>query len=436
MTGLVGTNSGSARADDTVSRRVRRSLTRWGALFVIAMAVVSGVLVSMARRQEQALAAVERLLAAGDLPAAIREVAAYQREYPDDRRVIGLRARMLLKAGKPREAAQFFERYGAASAVDLHAWAQACMMQSQWSLAAPILTRFLQLAPQDTNGLYELMVCNIRMSRLTEALELAEQLAQLPGQEVLGHLYLGTVQNDLKNEEQAVAEFRQVLRLDPELRKLTVPAEDFLSEYGGTLVSLGRSDEAVSLLQRSLETRPTPAAAVSLGQAQLQLGDIQQAAANWKLAVELDPQSHRAREGLADVALREGHAQEALEWLRPLEESPKLEPATTYLFQRIYQRLGESSQAAIWQARTAELRQQREIESAVDRLLIEAPSSYWAQVVRAYRFAETGNWSEAQGTLQQLRDADPRHPFVEQFRSAVRTRGTLPPLKEIPIRSF
>lgn len=390
----------------------------------------------MAQQQERALAVVEQLLAAGDLRAANREVAAYQREHPDDSRVIGLRARILLKAGRPREAVNLFERYGAASAVDLHAWAQACIMQSQWSLAAPILTRFLQLAPNDTNGLYELMVCNIRMSRLTEALDLAEQLARLPGQEVVGHLYLGTVQNDLKNEQQAVAEFGQVLRLDPELRKLSVPAEDFLSQYGGTLVSLGRSDEAVSLLQRSLEIRPTPAAAVSLGQAQLQLGVAQQAVANWKLAVELDPQSHRAREGLADVALREGHAQEALGWLRPLEESARLEPATTYLFQRIYQRLGETSQAAIWQARTAELRQQREIESAVDRLLIEAPSSYWAQVARAYRFAETGNWSEAHGTLQQLRDADPQHAFVEQFRNAVRTRGTLPPLREIPIRLF
>lgn len=436
MTGLLGTNSGSARADDKVSRRGRRSLARWGALVLFAIAVVSGVLVWMARRQEQALAAVEEFLTAGDLRAANREVAAYQREYPDDNRVIGLRARILLKAGQPREAAQLFERYGAASAVDLHAWAQSCMMQSQWSLAAPILTRFLQLAPDDTNGLYELMVCNIRMSRLTEALDLAGQLARLPGQEVLGHLYLGTVQNDLKNEQQAVAEFSQVLRLDPELRKLTVPAEDFLSEYGGTLVSMGRSDEAVSLLKRSLEIRPTPAAAVSLGQAQLQLGDAQQAVANWELAVTLDPQSHRAREGLADVTLREGRVREALEWLRPLEESPRLEPATTYLFQRIYQRLGETSQAAIWQARTVELRRQREIESAVDRLLIEAPSSYWAQVVRAYRFAETGNWSEAQGVLQQLRDADPQHKFVEQFRSAVRTRGTLPPLKEIPIRSF
>jgi tetratricopeptide (TPR) repeat protein len=400
------------------------------------MAVVGGVLLSIARQQEQALAAVEDLLAAGDLRAANRDVAAYQREYPDDSRVIGLRARILLKAGQPREAAQLFERFGAASAVDLHAWAQSCMMQSQWSLAAPILTRFLQLAPNDTNGLYELMVCHIRMSRLAEALELAGQLARLPGQEVLGHLYLGTVQNDLKNEQQAVAEFSEVLRLDPELRKLSVPAEDFLSEYGGTLVSLGRSDEAVGLLKRSLEIRPTPAAAVSLGQAQLQLGDAQQAVADWKLAVELDSQSHRAREGLADVALREGQVQEALEWLRPLEESPRLKPATTYLFQRIYQRLGDSSQAAIWQARTSELRRQQEIESAVDRLLIEAPSSYWASVVRAYRFAETGNWSEAQEVLQQLRDADPQHAFVEQFRNAVRTRGPLPPLVEIPIRSF
>lgn len=436
MTGLLRERFGAARADNNRSRRLRRALARWGVLLVIVIAVVGGVLMLLARRQEQSLAAVERSLTAGDMPAAIRDVAAYQREYPDDSRLFALRARILLKAGRPREAAHLFERHGAASAVDLHAWAQAYMMQSQWSLAAPILTRFLQLAPRDTNGMYELMVCKIRMSRLTDALDLAKQLAELPGQEVLGHLYLGSVQNELRNEEQAVAEFSHVLRLDPELRGLNVPAEDFLTSYGETLVSLGRSDEAIGLLKRSLAIRATAAAAVSLGQAQLQLGDTSQAIAQWELAVKLDPQSHRARDGLADLALREGHVREALEWLRPLEESPRLEPTTTYLFQRIYQRLGESDQAAHWQARTAELRQQREIEEAVDRLLIEDPNSYWAQVVRAYRFAETGNWPEAQGMLKQLRDADPQHAFVEQLRSAMKTRGTLPPLKEIPIRLF
>ncbi len=436
VAGLLRARIGSAHADSDVSRRVRHFLIRWGLFLVIALAVVGGALGYLARRQERAVAVVEQLLQAGNLPAAIREVGAYQRDYPADSRVFALRARIHLKFGQPREAAQLFEQHGAATAVDLRAWAQAYLMQSQWSLAAPILTRFLQLEPQDANGLYELMVCDMRLGRLKDALELARQLAQLPGQEVRGHLSLGTIYNDMKNKEQAAVQFGKVLQLDLELQGLSIPPEDFLSEYGSTLVSLGRSDEAVSLLKRSLETRATPEAAVSLGQAFLQLGETQQAVANWERAVELAPQSHRARESLADIALREGHAQEALGWLHPLEDSAKLEPATAYLFQRIYQRSGDTAKAAIWQTRTAQLRERREVESVVDRLQIEAPTSYWAQIARAYRFAETGNWSEAQGLLQQIRGEDSPHTFAQQLMKAVKTRGPLPPLEEFPIPSY
>lgn len=409
---------------------------RGGLLLVVALAVVSGALWSSTRRQEQALFAIEKLLKSGEVSAAVREVSAYQRDYPADGRVFGLRARIHLKVSQPREAAKLFEQQGAATAVDLHAWGQAYLMQSQWSLAAPVLTRFLQFEPKDQGGLYDLMVCDMRLGRLHDALELAKRLVQLAGHETSGHLYLGTVYNDLKNEEAAVVEFGKVLELDPLLRALPIPPEEFLTEYGGTLVSLGRGDEAITLLQRSLETRPTADAAVSLGQAFLQIGETERAVANWELALTLNPSAHRACEGLADLALRDGNVRQALEWLSPLEESATLEPTTAYLFQQIYQRSGELKKAAIWQDRTAQLRKRKQVAAVIERLQVEAPSSYWAQVARAYRFAEAGNWSEAEGVLQQVRDDDAPQAFVRQLTSAIKARGTLPPLEEIPIRNF
>ena len=139
------------------------------------------------------------------------------------------------------------------------------------------------------------------------------------------------------------------------MQKLSIPPEEFLTEYGSTLVSLGKADEAITHLKRSLAARPTADAAVSLSQAFLQIGETPQAVTNWELALKLNPVAHRASEGLADVALREGDAQKALEWLSPLEENGTLEPATAYLFQQIYQRLGDQKKAAVWQARTAQL---------------------------------------------------------------------------------
>lgn len=427
---------GSEHADAGESRNWRTSAARWVVLVVVAMAVVGGTLWTSARRQEKAFVAVEKLLQSGDVSVAIREVAAYQREYPDDSRVFALRARIHLKVGQPREAIRLFEQHGAASAADLQAWGRAYLMQSQWSQAAPILARFLQLEPQNAGGLYDLMVCHTRLSRFLDALELAKRLVQIPGYEVVGHLYLGTVYSDLLNEQEAASHFAKVLELDPELRKLTIPPEDFLTEYGSTLVSLGKGDEAIKILKRGLETRPMADAAVSLGQAYLQIGDTQQAIANWELAVTLNPDAHRALEGLADQALRAGNAQKALEWLGPLENSATLEPATTYLFQQAYQRLGDLQKAAVWQARTTQLRKRNQVAAVIDRLQVEAPNSYWAQIARAYRFAESGNWSEAAELLQQVRDGETTHPFVQQLATAVKARGKLPPLEGMPVQNF
>lgn len=436
MAGLLRAKMSSDRAEADESRAWRTSAARWSCLAVVAMVIVGGTLWSSARRQERALVSVEKSLSSKDTSVAIREVAAYQREYPDDSRVFALRARFHLKLGQPREAARLFEQHGAATAVDLQAWGRAYLMQSQWSHAAPILARFLQLEPNDASGLYDLMVCNTRLTRFLDALELAKRLVKIPGYEVMGNLYLGTVYSDLTNSEKAAVHFAKVLELDPELRTLTIPPEEFLTEYGSTLVSLGKGDEAIQVLKRSLEVRPMADTAVSLGQAHLQIGESEQAAANWELALKLNPAANRAREGLADLALRGGNAQKALEWLSPLQESALLEPATTYLFQQAYQRSGDLQQAEVWKARTAQLRRRNQVAAVIDRLQVEAPNSYWAQVARAYRFAEAGNWSEAEGLLQQVRDDETPHPFVQRLSAAVKARGTLPSLEGMPVQNF
>ena len=193
MAGLLRAKVGSTHANEGEGRFWRTSLMRWGVLLAVAIVVVGGALWSAARQQERAFVLVEQSLKSEDMSVAIREVAAYQRNYPDDSRVFALRARIHLKVGQAREAARMFEQHGAATAVDLHAWTQAYLMQSQWSLAAPILARLLQLEPKNASGLYDLMVCNMRLGRLQDALELAKRLGQIPEHEVSGHLYLGTV---------------------------------------------------------------------------------------------------------------------------------------------------------------------------------------------------------------------------------------------------
>jgi putative thioredoxin len=52
--------------------------------------------------------------------------------------------------------------------------------------------------------------------------------------------------------------------------------------------------------------------------------DPEQAAARWREVLESDPDNLTARAGLADLALREGRPQDAIELLRPVEHAPEV----------------------------------------------------------------------------------------------------------------
>jgi putative thioredoxin len=52
--------------------------------------------------------------------------------------------------------------------------------------------------------------------------------------------------------------------------------------------------------------------------------DPEQAAARWREVLETDPDNLTARAGLADLALRDGRPQDAIELLRPVEHAPEV----------------------------------------------------------------------------------------------------------------
>ena len=103
--------------------------------------------------------------------------------------------------------------------------------------------------------------------------------------------------------------------------------------------------------------------------------------------------------------------------------------------QRVAQLKGDAEQAETWKQRTEELRHRETIDSTVNRLLTEAPDSYWSQVVRCYQFAESGNFQQAQELLDRISDED-EDSFVADLRVAVSTQGKLPEKSRFPIKQF
>jgi tetratricopeptide (TPR) repeat protein len=340
---------------------------------------------------------------------------------------------VLVALGRPGEAIAWFERVGAAAPEDLHAWAEAYLMRQQYSLAHPLLERVLQLEPNNRDALYEITACRTRLGLYDQAMESARRFAQLPGCEARGYVFLGTLQSDLGNYQEAADSYAQVLKFDPEVKDLQVPGYDFLIQYGRTLLRAGRAAQALAPLEQSISLQPSAEAYALLGEARAQLGETSAAAEAWRAAVSLESQHRAAREALANAELSQGRGEEALKWLAPLETGPPLNASTAYLFQRAYTLLKNEEAARQWTERTEKLRRAESLQSAVANLLTVSPQSFWARVIRARQFAVDGNYPQAEAMVEPLLKQAPNEPFVAALAEAVRNRSEPPSLEQIPL---
>ena len=227
-----------------------------------------------------------------------------------------------------------------------------------------------------------------------------------------------------------------MLEYDPQAEHLQVSAAEFFGEYGQVLLEDGHPETACDVLRRSLTLKEDAEIRSSLGQALRQIGDEGGAVAAWKLAVESAPALREPRESLTEVALRAGHFEEARNWLEPVLTGLNVPSSSTYLMQRICLASDDREAAQTWQARTEELRKREKLRSAINHVLVESPESFWARAIRAYQFAEAGNWHQAEVLTSALLAESTRQPFVLELAACVRKRGPLPSLELLPIHQF
>ena len=423
-------------ADESGPVRVRSVTRLWalrlGVAAIAATSVASGFVWWRDRPLREARGALER----GEADYAMFRVTEFLDRRSRDARALAIRARALVALGRPADALALFDLVGAASADELHAWAQAYLMLEQWSRALPLLRRVRQMDGQNADALYELASCQVRMGLFDEALDAARSYASLPGHEARGQVFLASVYGDRDNFQEAIAAFEKALRYEKDAENLQVTPDEFFLQYGKILLRAGKPRESITPLARSVAARETAEALVELGNAASQLGQPEKAEQAWKRAVEVAPGNRDAREALANLSLQRNDAKAALEWLRPLEKTSLTRSSTAYLWQRTQTILGDTAEAAKWQKLADDLRRRETLMSTVEHTLIMSPRSFWAAVIRAHRFAEAGNWREAESLLGLLIDEAPREPFVVELAQAVANRTELPSLEKLPVKEY
>jgi tetratricopeptide (TPR) repeat protein len=430
-------NTTTAKRLSSEHRTIQTGRFRWLLALVFACAVCFGTvwLISW-YQQDRPLHEIESALRDKNPQQALKLVNRFLRDNPESTQAQVLKARVLVEVGRLPDALRLFHRIGASEVADLHAWAKAHLLREEWSDALPVLERLLQIKPDDPDALHEITACQAFLGKYREALASGHRLTLQPGHEARAWLQLGTLQKNQGNDRSAIESWNRVLEYDPQAEHLQIPAADFFSEYGRILLKDGKPDLALTSLQHSLEIKESAGVLASLGQAQQNLGRQDGALISWKRAVELDSNQQLARESLAQAALRAGQADEAQKWLEPIVNSGRLGSSVSYLMQRICQSHDDREGALRWQERTELLRKKEKLLVTVNHVLIESPESYWARAIRAYRFAESGNWSEAEAIARSLLAEPINEPFVTDLVTCIRTRGTLPSLELLPVHKF
>lgn len=386
--------------------------------------------------QEREIREADQLLSKGEIEAAAKKVDHFLKEHPQHGGAMALKARVLVAAGYPGSAISIFERFGASSPRDLHAWAQAHLALEHFSIALPLLEVVDKSGVDRADVLYELAACRAKLGDFDGALEAADRFAALPGLEGRGELLRGTINQQRGNLRLAAEAWGKVLKLSPDANDLQLPPEEFFLEYGRVLLAKGESTLAIDLLKRSVEFKTDPAAYVALGEAQFQAGHSQEAEDAFEKAMAEAPNSAVARKGLATLALADRDAQKAIDLLAPLERSPALTSEMAFMMQRAFVIQGDEATAGRWRDKADELRRLESARAAADQILRDTPNSSWATVIRAYRFALDGNWDQAESLLKPLGTESLKQSFIQSLSEAVRTHGELPPLQDLPLRDL
>lgn len=375
-------------------------------------------------------------LNAKDTIGAIEALRPFLSANPGHERALALKARILVEQGQPQSAIDIFERVGASRPEEMHAWAKALLQQEKWSLALPLLEFVEKKGIDKADVLHELAACRVKIGDFDNALKSAEEFALQPGFNTRGELLKGTIHHERGNLRLTAASWAAVLKMSPDGLDLQIPPEEFFLEYGRVLLALGEPALAETLLRRSLSLKEDPAVQVSLGDALFQLGKITESRVLFESAIQGDPYSVPARKGLATLLLSEGKAQQAVELLLPLERSDIISSEIAFLLQRSYVRLGDEASATRWREKADLLRREETVQAAADQILRDTPDSHWATVIRAYKFARVGNWSEAEAILGTLDEESQSQPFIRDLVNSVKLQGELPSLLGLPVRDL
>jgi tetratricopeptide (TPR) repeat protein len=335
----------------------------------------------------------------GDVGAAIAQVDQYLVAYPENVQALSLKAQLFCDSGRFRDAILIYERVGPATAEDWLSYTKALAATQRWNAAAATAATYeAQYGGHADNYLWG-VISLTNMGRLDEAIVMSEKLAQLEGRESQGLLLYGELKARQSANEEAINAYKKALELNPSAADLHIPAEAVFESFATLLLDLGRSAEALEVIDRGLAISDTSGLHHQRGLALLSLGRGEEAREEWLAANKSAPNVASLLE-MARQYLNEGDPTRALAVMRHLQNMEEIDSQVAYLMQSISDALGKTEDAGKWREVHDKLRRQEAVEGSMSQVITTQPYNSWSVVFRAYFSSKYQRWQEASDMLQ------------------------------------
>jgi len=329
---------------------MRRPL--FGILVVLCVATAWNV------TRSDALEAARRSYTRGEFTICLQHALDHLRRQPWSREAALLVAHCLNRLDYAESAESYYQRVGSLSLNDQQIRAYGLVRGPHPERAIPVFNEILARSPNNITAMRRLAAVLLVQNQTEQLLELAQRLDRTSNGAVIGSTLRGVVYHNDDNPQQAVAAFRRVLELDPQLHETPLALGLFWSHLADDLAKSGRIDDARKALTEAVAKAPEPSLLNRLGRMYFLQGDLDNAERCFRQAAELAPTQYEAYVELAQIAVQRHDRHEAL---RQLDRARALSPrdqSVLYSLASVYRQLGRTSDADRVQETLKHLREQ------------------------------------------------------------------------------
>ncbi len=338
---------------------------------------------------------------AGDINAALASVDQYLAAYPGDEYALSLRGQLFCEANRFQEAIDIYNVIGPATADDMLCFTKALVSTQRWQMAANVSETYdKKYGPHAENYLWAIISLT-NLGRMDAAVIKSRNLAQIEGRESQGLLLFGELRARQNAGDDAVQAYSKALELNPEATNLHIPPEAVYESFADLLLGLGRSQEALDVVERGLAIAETPSLHYYRGMALLNLGKVEEAKLEWQLANRSAPHVLSLLE-LAKQLLAEGDPERAASVMGLLKNMEQIDSRMAFLMQSITDALGDAERAQTWKEIYEKLRREETIEGVMLQAIADQPYNKWSVVFRAYFSTKSQRWQEAEEMLKSV----------------------------------